>query len=397
MEKKVKVLSYGDNPLTSTGYGTVWFNLLKRWAKLKPDWEFYHVGWQSRDREHKTVDGYTMLPMNKAEYGYDTVFSNLMKYQPDFLVTLCDVGWQAGYRDFVFEAKKQGWKGKWIAYTPIDTDGWAMTWTETFESPDINVAMAKFGYNKMKEKNVKDAVLIEHGVDTKDFFPVDKESMKGKYSLGGKFVVGFVGRNQTRKMLDRILWGFKEFAKDKNDVALLLHTDQEPPSQGWSLPYLQWLYKIEDKLKLTKTGLDINSRQKLAPSNMNDIYNMMDVFCYGTGGEGFGLPGIECQSAGVPLMMTNCTTALDLCRDELKIPVLKDVHGRECINVGTNGVWFVYPDDIEMAKLLEKLYKEWKEQPEVFKARQEDARKFSLDYDWDKIAPKWIELFDKEL
>ena len=131
----------------------------------------------------------------------------------------------------------------------------------------------------------------------------------------------------------------------------MLHTDEEPPQQGWSLKYMQWMYKIEDKLKLTKTGLDVFSRQNIGEHTMNEIYNFMDVFCYGTGGEGFGLPGIECQACGVPLLMTDCSTALDLCRPENRIPVLKDKYNRDVDVVGTNGVAFKVPDDMAMAGL----------------------------------------------
>lgn len=390
----MKILSFGDNPLTSTGYGCVWNNLLTRWTKIKPEWEFYHVGWQSRDRPHKTLEGYHILPMGKVEYGYDVVFSNLMKYEPDFLVTLCDVGWQSGFIDGVREAKKQGWRGKWVMYTPIDTHSWAMGWDDIFKQPDINISMAKFGKQQMDLHNVPNR-LIEHGVDLNDFKPVeDRQKVKKKFGMEDKFIVGFVGRNQTRKMIDRLLLAFSHFQKDKEDVILLLHTDEEPAGQGWSLKYMQWLYKIEDKLKLTKVGLDVYARQGIGESTMNEIYNLSDVFCYMTGGEGFGLPGIECQAAGTPLLMTDCSTALDLCREENKIPVLKDSYGRPVCNVGTNGVDFKIPDDLAAAKLLEERYKEWKEGK--LEDRRKEAREFAMAYDWQPIAEKWISLFEEE-
>jgi len=393
---KFKILSYGDNPKTSTGYGCVWDNLLTQWCKLKPDWEFFHVGWQGRDREHKTVEGYTMLPMAKAEYGYDTVYLNLMKLKPDFLVTLCDVGWQTGFMESVHEAKKAGWKGKWIMYTPVDTDGWALTWDEAFNAPDINVAMAKFGYDRMIEHKVPEVRLIEHGVDTKMFFPREDKAKLKEGLLPGKFVVGFVGRNQKRKMLDRLLLGFKEFAKDKSDVVLLLHTDSEPPSQGWSLKYMQWMHGLTDKIKLTKTELDIIGRQTITTKGMNEIYNLMDVFCYPTGGEGFGLPGIETQAAGVPLLMANNSTALDLCKPENKIDILEDKYGRKTMDIGTNGVWFYYPDDLHMAKQLQRFYDMWKNDKAAYEKECKDAREFSLKYDWEPLCKKWIDLFEQE-
>lgn len=391
----MRILSMGDNPKTSTGYGCVWDNLLSNWKKLKPDWEFLHIGWQNRDRPHETKEGYVMLPMGNLEYGYDVTYPNLMKYKPDIFITLCDVGWQSGYIEHVQKAKQDGWKGKWIAYTPIDSHYWAMTWDEILRQPDVNVAMAKFGEEMMKQQKVPNVRRIDHGVDLDTFKPINRNELREKYKVSDKFVVGFVGRNQQRKMLDRVLIGFTEFAKDKEDVILMLHTDAEPPmAGGWSLRYWQWKLKIEGKLRLTKPNLDIIGRQRIDTNNMNEIYNMMDVFCYGTGGEGFGLPGIECQASGVPLLMTDCSTALDLCRDENKIKVLKDSYGRDVVIWGTNGVGFKVPDDVHMVELLNKMYKEWKEGKLI--ERSKEAREFSEKYDWKIIAKQWVDLFDQE-
>ena len=398
----------GDNPYVSTGYGQVWFNLLKRWKKERPDWEFYHVGWQGRDRAHMTNAGFTQLPMGQAQYGYDTVVDNLLDYNPDFIVTLCDVGWQSGYVKPIFEARKRGWKGKWIAYTPVDTHSFVMTWQEIFEMPDVNVAMSKWGEKMMVKNGIHNVVRIDHGVDTKVFYPLpDIENIKKKIGLSNKFVVGFVGRNQKRKMLDRLIVGFSHFAKNKEDVILMLHTDQEPPQArqlaesasfvGWSIPYMQWKYKVKDKIKLTKGNLNIDVRQKINPENMNEIYNLMDVFCYPTGGEGFGLPAIECQSSGVPLLMAANTTGFELCKEKNLIKPLTDKYDRVCVDIGTNGVEFVYPDDLEIAKILDKYYKDWKEDKKLLLKEKKDAREKALNYSWDVIAPKWIELFEKEL
>jgi len=409
---KMKILTYGDNPKISTGYGQVWDNLLTRWCKLKPSWEFYHLGWQSRDRPHKRIEGYTLLPVEKLEYGFDTVVPNISKYNPDIIVTLCDVGYQSGFINQIYEAKKRGWKGKWIAYVPIDTHSWAMTWDEVFDAMDVPVAMAKWGEKIMKANNVKkEIVTIPHGVDIKIYHPLEnREQLKAKYNLQNLFVIGFVGRNQRRKRLDVLINGFKLFAKDKEDVLLMLHTDVEPVQAGWSLPYLQWKYKLKDKLKLTKTQLDIHIRQKIQPTDMNEIYNLMDVFCFPTGGEGFGLPAIECQASGVPLMQTAHCTGFELTGHEIPenwldkpknkghgilIPVLRDIHNRPIVEVGTNGVEFVEADSIKLAEQLEELYQDWKKGGEKLKKMGKKAREFALKYSWDLIALKWLELFEK--
>jgi len=407
MKKQITVLSYGDNPLVSTGYGMVWNNLLSRWAKMKPNWKFMHVGWQGRDRMHQTREGYWQLPMAKQEMGTDTIVSNLMKYQPEILLTLADVGKQGAYIQAIYEAKKRGWRGKWLAYTPVDTHQWAIHWDGIFDAPDLNIAMSQFGELQFSKYNVKNLTMIPHGVDTKVFYPKDIKDVKEKFDINNKFVIGYVGRNQIRKMIAYWLRGFANFAKDKEDVVLLLHTDMNPPAgegRGWALDALIWKYEQETKcplfqskkIMLTRTNLDLTERQQVSFDDMNEIYNMMDLFLFPTGGEGFGLPAVECQAAGTPIIMTANTTAPELVsKSGDLIKVLKDKYGRQANIIGTNGVENNIPDDKHVEELLNKYYKLWKEKK--LKAISEKARKFALTYDWDIIAKQWLDLFENEI
>ncbi len=399
------ILSYGDDAYTSTGYGQIWENLLTRWTKLKPDWKFYHCGWQTHDREHETKEGYISLPVMKQEYGFDTVLPYLLRYKPDVLLTMADVGITAGFIDAVGEARKKGWSGRWFCISLFDTETWEnMLWSKILDFPDVNIAGAKNGEIHMTKNNVKNVRYIPLGVDTKRYYPLSNvEQLKERFNLQGKFVVGFVGKNQRRKMQAYLLKAFARFSKGKNDVTLLLHTDVES-GHGWSVPCLIAKYekdfdpeleKPKPKVITTNQNLDVVARQRISTEAMNEIYNLMDVFCYSVGGEGFGLPGIECQSAGVPLMMTNYSSAIEIVSEEdLLIPVLKDCHDRRVTEIGCNGVENAIPDDIATTELLEKMYKEWKEGKLI--SRKEKARNFALKYDWDFIADKWIKLFEAE-
>lgn len=402
---KMKILSCCDNAYVSTGYGTTWTNLLKRFTKIKPDWEFYHLGWQDRGRERMTVDGFIHLPAGKLDKGLDKAFEYIMKIQPDYFVTMADVGIQAAYIDIVFKAKQMGWKGKWIAWTPIDSYSWAVGWDEIFDGPDINLAMANFGAERMKANNVQNIRVIPLGVDTKKYKPLEnREKLRETYNFKDKFVVGFLGRNQKRKMVDRLIMAFAQFSKGKDDVSLLLHTDLVPPDcPGWDLRTLfhrvskdydpEFLSK--KKINMSKKNMDICVRQSMAPDKIVEIYNLMDVFFYPTGGEGFGMPGIESQACGVPLIMTDATTGPELCdKHGTLIPRLKDKYDRDVIEIGQNAVENKYPDDIEASKILEKYYRLWKEGK--LKEKGIKAREFSLNYDWDLLASRCIELFENE-
>jgi len=400
------ILSSGDDPKTSTGYGQIWDNLLSRWAKLKPDWKFYHIGWQNRDREHQTKEGYYMLPIERVEYGFDVVASYLLKYKPDIFVTLADVGIMAGFIDGVAKAKRNGWVGRWIAYSLVDTESWDyVTWGKILDCPDLVIPCAKNAELLYKKFNVKNVgSTISCGVDNDIYKPLDnKDKLKTAFNLQNKFVVGFIGKNQRRKMHPLLIKGFSQFSKDKEDVTLLLHTDVESPA-GWSMPCLiaknekeidPKLIKPHPKVIFTNPKLDVISRQRLQPEHMNEIFNLMDVFCYSTGGEGFGMPGIECQSAGVPLMMTDYSSAVEiLCDKDLAIPILEDKYKRKIGEVGANSIENAIPDDVAIAELLNKLYREWKEGK--LQERSKRAREFALNYGWDKIAEKWVKLFENE-
>ena len=399
----------GDNPLASTGYGCTWENLLGRWAKAEPKSKFYHVGWQSIDREHKTAEGYIQLPTGREDMGVDTILPNVKKLNPDFIITLADVGKQLGYVAPIFQAKKNGWKGKWIAYVPLDTADWSLYWDEMFEAPDIIIAMSKFGEGQMTKFGVKKKIVpILLGVDTKVYYPMaEKNALRKKYNIDDRFVAGFVGRNQIRKMQPYWMKGFANFAKGKSDVSLLLHTDTTPPAgegRGWAINAIVAKFEKEigedltnsKRIMLTRTKMDIKERQKISKEGMNEIYNLMDIFLYPSGGEGFGMPAIECQSAGVPLLMSDNTTGPELAKVGELINMLKDNYGRTVCVIGTNGVTNAIPDDKHVTELLEKYYADWKAEKKLLKEMSDKARKFALTFDWDIISSQWLDLFERE-
>jgi len=276
--------------------------------------------------------------------------------------------------------------------------------------PDVNIAMSKFGESMMKKFDVPNVKYIPHGVDTKAYFPKkEREENRKKFGINDKFVVGFVGRNQTRKMIPYMMRGFAKFAKDKDDVVLLMHTDAHPPGgegHGSVIDTLVWKFEQETKsdlfqskkIMMTESNMDIISRQGIQPDNMNDVYNLFDIFLYSTGGEGFGLPAIESQASGVPILMSNNSTGPELVEEtgEL-IDMQKDKYGRNIGYIGTNGVENLVPDDNHITLLLEKYYKDWKEDKKLLKEMSKKSRKFAETYSWDLVAPKWIELFEQEV
>jgi len=411
VKKGFCVLSYGDNPMASTGYGCIWENLLTKWAQSNPESKFYHVGWQNLNREEQTKAGYINLPTGREDMGIDTIIPYINKFNPDFIITMADVGKQLAYIERIKDAKRRGWRGKWLAYTPIDTPQWSVYWDEMFDAPDIVIAMSKFGEIQMKKFGVKNEVVpIQVGVDTKVYCPLaNREEIRERYNVNDKFVCGFIGRNQIRKMHPYWMKGFAKFAAGKPDVCLLLHTDHIPPAgdgRGWAMNALIWQlertmgedFTESKRIMLTKGNMDLKERQKIGKEGVNEIYNLMDLFLYPSGGEGFGMPGLESQAAGVPILMSDNTTGPELAGEtgEL-IKMTKDSYGETVGIIGTNGVSNAIPDYKHVAELLEKYYADWKNGKKLLKEMSDKGRKFAISMEWDIKAKQWLDVFEKEL
>ena len=128
-----------------------------------------------------------------------------------------------------------------------------------------------------------------------------------------------VGTNQLRKQYPIALEAFTNFAKDKDDVVLLLHT-QRNMSVGWNLDKLVRLFNISNKVLFTSglTGLEGIKREEL-----NLIYNIADVFLNNSCGEGFALPLLESMFAGAPVIYAANSSLPELIGDA-GIPIPTD-------------------------------------------------------------------------
>jgi glycosyltransferase involved in cell wall biosynthesis len=80
---------------------------------------------------------------------------------------------------------------------------------------------------------------------------------------------------------------------------------------GIDLAKLAKFYEIPDEnLLLADPHRIINGQY--TPKVMNELYNAADVFLLPSAGEGFGVPAIEAQSAGCPVILSDFTAQSEL-------------------------------------------------------------------------------------
>ena len=195
---------------------------------------------------------------------------------------------------------------KTIAYFPIDGGPLKKQWANTLSKLDVQVCYSEFGERVITEANggkkPKNLRQIYHGVDRKIFRPVVQQVARQKLGIPlDAFVVGMVARNQYRKRFDILVSAFAEFAKDKPNVKLYLHTVLK--DIGFDIPDLIDQFDLADKLILTE---DMPNPAKGVPAEfLNLIYNSFDINVLVSTGDGFGLPVAESMATGCPQLVSD--------------------------------------------------------------------------------------------
>lgn len=272
---------------------------------------------------------------------------------------------------------------------------------------DCPVAMSRFGQKQVKDYHDIEVKHIPHGTDPSKFFRLPDEmrqELKAKRGLAGKFVIGVVARNQPRKHLDRTI---KTMAllKDKiPNAVLLLHLDPEDAAQPiFQIKSLVQRYNLENRVFYT--GMKAHSG--FPDNEMNNVYNLMDVFFLSTSGEGFGIPIIESMACEVPVVATNYTTTQELVVDNkagygIKLSGSKEVdmfamssqeYDQSVMDGTLTGSWEVERGVCSVSDASKKI-KQIYDNPEEAKQMGKNGRTAVLEkYDFDKVvAPMWEEL-----
>ena len=149
---------------------------------------------------------------------------------------------------------------------------------------------------------------LPHGVSTDIYKPildVPREKLRAKLNPRFKdmdVVVGIVAVNRGRKLIPNQLECVKVFMEQNPDlrVGIYLHTSVAPdgPHGGWFLDAVVKTMGLEGKVVFPEQHY---YRLGFSEAEMNLVYNALDVLLE-LSTEGAGLPVIESQSAGCPVI-----------------------------------------------------------------------------------------------
>lgn len=368
-----KILWVSDSPLVNTAYAIVTHEICRR---IGTENEVHILG---QIYFGKSIAGkeYSLHSFENNSSLYK--FVNILK--PDFIVWLADL---ITMKDIL---NVNLGESKFIPYFPTDSVPLLFGSKPVLEKAYKRVVMSKFAQEIAKNEGF-DSQVIYHGVDTDIYKPVQVN--KSKFGIEeNKFVFLSVAKNIARKLLDRLIYCFNEFAKDKDDVVLIIQTN--PNEKDYDL--INFVkYRFPDLfLKRKLFFSDASMFDPMSDEFMNELYNIADVYVATTRGEGFGIPYLNAMACKKPIIAPNFSTTQELILEEHE-----DIGPR---GIGTKIATYMtdmryYVDhgicDIEdTVNAMNKLYND-----KILREKMgENGLKFVKRFcNWDKIAEQWLEV-----
>ena len=186
---------------------------------------------------------------------------------------------------------------------------------------DAMIVPTRASLKYLKREGLTNIHYAPHGVNTKEFFPLDKHAIRSRQGFDtqfrNKFIIGAFAKNDERKQLPKIFMAVQHlvFELKQKDVLLYVHAEVKPNlGTGWDLEFLADWLKIKKHVIFTEKSFLPQIGVGLAPSGDADRrkplsylerINMCDVIVNVPFSGGFELCNVEAQACGVPVITTD--------------------------------------------------------------------------------------------
>jgi len=291
--------------------------------------------------------------------------------QPHILFTLYDAWVYKGPRYADWNV------ASWVPvdHMPVPPD--VLKWLrQDFVTP---IAMSQYGQEIIESAGIE-SLYVPHAIESV-FKPMKRhKGTTGREYIGiseDKFVVGMNAANKgvspNRKAFGENILAFSMFAQHHDDVVLYLHTDLIGALGGIKLLTLLKACGVpEHKYKFVDP---YTYRIGIAQETLATIYTAMDVLLATSYGEGFGIPTIEAQACGTPVIISKFAASTELLGDGWLID------GQPLWDAPQSS-WFHMPSIPAIVDSLEQAYNRGR-------GKSKQAQEFAKAYDADVVFQKY--------
>ena len=392
-EKKIKLLTISDHPLSPSGVANQTKYMIE--ALLKTGrYQVLSLGGAVKHHNYEpqkiTPYGEDWIVIPVDGYGNpEQVRSILRTHKPDILWFMTDPRFYEWLWDIDNEIRAHVpmvYYHVWDNFpAPVFNKGF-------YESNDVIASISKVTHKIVSEVTDEvENIYLPHAVDSNFFKPMPKEdieNLKQHQGLDGKFVFLWNNRNARRKQSGSLIYWFKKFC-DKignDDCVLIMHTDPNDP-YGQPLEHLIHHFGVHNgQIRLSK--------EKVLPEHLSAMYNLADCTINISDAEGFGLATLESLSCGTPIIATMTGGLQEQVTDgENWFGIGIEPSSKALI--GSQQVPYIFEDRIseeDVINAMEKMYSMSKEERE--KLGEAGRQHVHKNYSFEGYQKKWIEVLD---
>lgn len=281
-------------------------------------------------------------------------------------------------------------------WTPIDHDPIPDAVLNSLQGAHTTLAYSKWGAEMMTQAGINNH-YIPHGVEP-TIYRVDPDVANVRkfkaevMRADNQFLSAIVAANKgypDRKAFQVQVRAWAEFAKDKPDVKLYIHTEPTPMYGGVDFAQLLRRLGIADRVVFPDR---YGYYRGFPPEFLALVYNAADVLLANSMSEGFGIPIIEAQACGTPVITTNATAMPELVRWGYTIDPA-DLFWTPM------GSWQYWPDHRGITEALEETYAAWRDGKRAWPVakRLQTSALIHAEYSWDNIVRDYWQPFVAQL
>ena len=307
----MRILLSSNAPHCSTGYGVQVKSLLPRLSALDVVGGAENIGifaWFGLQGGLTQFGPHVMYPGHSHPYGTDIIGHHAKHFGADVVITLIDVWTQEEVGQKVAPAL-------WVPWFPVDTEPVSQRVLASLEGAAKPVVYSRFGEQMLRDAGMPCA-YVPHGVEP-DVFRVLPEEDVAQFRLAvfgdAPHVTAMVAANKgfDRKAFQVQIKAWAAFADEEPGAKLYIHTDPTTQAAGMDLQAFVAALDITDRVIFP----DRYSYYLGYPAEyLAMIYNAADVLLGASMSEGFGIPLIEAQACGTPVITTDFASMPELVR-----------------------------------------------------------------------------------
>jgi hypothetical protein len=275
-----------------------------------------------------------------------------------------------------------------LSWTPIDHEivpEGVKGWFDRIGKGKWALAMSKFGEDQLLNAGVeRERVFYAPHSFNQIFFKPTESQLRKEMGIPEDAHLTIInaankGLTPIRKCWPEMLEAWCEFARRHDDAFLYIHTEFFGLASGVKIGRLLDHFKAPPTR--VKVAPQFEYRQGIPQELLAKLYSMSDVLLMTSRGEGFGIPVIEAQACGVPVIVTNWTAQPELVGAGWKVD-----GQREWDELQTG--WWKVPSVDGIIDALEQSYRAKASKKESAKIRK-DALNFAKGYETGHVFDKY--------